>query len=139
MNPIVRYHHLSLSVTDLDRSAAWYRDVLGLEQTAEVEGAGFRRRRFQAPAGDGGGAHPVTLTLTRHDDAGGAFDERRTGMDHLSFQVGGLDDLVALKGRLEQHGVIHSELRRMDSGAGMITFRDPDNIQLEAFAPPAGS
>ena len=130
MPRILRYHHLSLSVTDLDRSTAWYQDVLGLELTAEVEGAVFRRRRFRAP-GEG-----ITLTLTRHDGAGERFDERRTGMDHVSMEVGAPEDLEALRARFEELGVDHSDVRRMSSGAAMITFRDPDNIQLEVFAAP---
>ena len=126
MAHILGYHHLSLSVTDLDRSTTWYRQVLGLEVVADIEGAGFRRRRLRDPA------EGVTLTLTCHDErSGDAFSERRTGMDHVSLQLSGPADLADMKARFERLGVEHSEVKAMGSSAAMISFRDPDNIQLE--------
>ncbi len=133
MPPILGYHHLSLSVTDVDRSVAWYHQALGLETHSVVEGDGFRRTRLRPP---GGG---VTLTLTCHDERTGAepFDERRTGMDHVSFRVAGVDEVNALAQRFEELGVVHSEVRASPGGTAMLTFRDPDNIQLEVFGGPA--
>lgn len=121
------YHHVSLSVTDLARSVAWYRQVLGLEVDAEIEGSGFRRVRLRSPDGT------VTLSLTRHDGgAGEPFDERRTGMDHVAFRVGTVVDVEALERRFEELGVVHSEIKG-SAGKAMVTLRDPDNIQLEVF------
>ncbi len=124
------FSHLSLSVTDLDRSTEWYRDMLGFAVDSHVEGKTFRRNRMRHP--DAG----ITVTLTAHEDGSAdAFDERRTGMDHVSFSVPTIRDLHALKERLEAKGVDHSEVKPTASGAGgMITLRDPDNIQLELFA-----
>lgn len=131
MSDIRGYHHLSLSVTDLDRSTAWYRDTLGFEVHSVVESAGFRRHRMRA------GEPGVTLTLTAHDEpAAPAFDERRPGMDHVAFDVGDIATVEALKGRFETLGVEHSEIRRMPNGVAAITLRDPDNIQLEVFGAP---
>lgn len=122
---LLSYHHLSLSVTDLEKSVQWYQQVLGLEITAQVQGPTFRRTRMRAPAGG------VTLTLTCHDErSGDAFDERRTGLDHVSIQV---DDLETWKARLVQHGVDHSDVKQLSGDASMVTLRDPDNIQLEIF------
>ncbi len=124
---VLGYHHLSLSVRDLPRSTAWYQKVLGLEITAQIEGEGFQRTRLKAP---GGG---VTLTLTCHD-AGSAdpFDERRVGMDHVSFVVEA-GSVPALKARFEELGLEHSDMKEYPGGVCTITFRDPDNIQLEVF------
>ncbi|MEJ7844212.1 MAG: VOC family protein [Acidimicrobiales bacterium] len=133
MPPILGYHHLSLSVTDVDRSVAWYHQALGLETHSVVEGAGFRRTRLRSP---GAG---VILTLTGHDGRSGAepFDERRVGMDHVSFRVAGVDEVDALKRRFEELGIEHSEIKASSGGTAMITLRDPDNIQLEVFGGPA--
>jgi glyoxylase I family protein len=124
------FSHLSLTVTDLDRSTAWYLEMLGFAVDASVEGDTFRRNRLRHP--DAG----ITVTLTAHHaGSGDAFDERRTGMDHVSFAVPTIDDLQRLKARFEENGVEHSEVKPIANGAGgMITFRDPDNIQLELFA-----
>jgi glyoxylase I family protein len=128
MTEILGYHHLSLSVTDLATSSSWYQQVLGLEVTAEVEGDGFRRVRLRAPYSG------VTLTLTSHaEQTGEPFSERRAGMDHVAFWVGGVADVEALRGRFEQLGVVASAVRPSDTGIASMTFRDPDNIQLEVF------
>jgi len=127
---LAAYSHLSLSVTDLDQSTQWYCDVLGFEVTARSEGEGFVRSRLrQADAG-------ITLTLTAHEaNEGDAFDERRTGMDHVSFVVPSVDDIHAFKECFQEWGIEHSDIKATAGGAGgMITFRDPDNIQLEVFA-----
>ena len=124
---LLAFHHLSLSVTDLDRSVGWYQEVLGLLITAQVEGAGFRRTRMRSPSGG------VTFTLTCHDErSGDRFDERRTGMDHVSFRLAP-EELSAWKGKLEKLGVAHSDVKSSSSDTAMITLRDPDNVQLELF------
>ena len=131
MTEVLGYHHLSLSVTDLGKSTEWYRQVLGLDVVAEIEGDGFRRNRLRA-AGSG-----VTLTLTRHDEESGEpFSERRPGLDHVAFDVGGVEDVRALEQRFAELGVDHSEIKGSDKGTAVITLRDPDDIQLEVFGGP---
>lgn len=128
MGNIVGYHHLSLSVVDLARSAEWYQEVLAMEIEQEIEGAGFRRARLRAPNGD------VTLTLTSHDEQfPDLFCERRAGLDHVAFKVGGLEDIKVFKTRFERLGINHSDIKCSGGDAAMITLRDPDNIQLEVF------
>jgi glyoxylase I family protein len=123
------FSHLSFTVTDRERSVAWYEAVLGFTRHSEVEAATFRRTRMRHP--DGG----VMVTLTQHDaGSGDRFDETRTGIDHLSFAVPDLDDLKDWKRRFEEHDVDHTEIKETGPQSGMITFRDPDNIQLEVFA-----
>ncbi len=130
MPTLAGYSHLSLTVTDLDKSTEWYREVLGFSLDSEVKGDGFRRNRLRHP--DAG----ITLTLTAHDaGSGDRFDERRTGMDHVSFAVPSMEDLHGFRERFAERGVDQSEVKPTASGAGgIVTFRDPDNIQLEVFA-----
>ena len=128
MTDVIGYHHLSLSVSDLDKSTEWYQQVLGLDVAAQIEGEGFRRTRLRAP-GSG-----VTLTLTRHEQqSGDTFDERRPGMDHVALQVSSADEVKALKDRFAELGVNHSQVKASSGGTAMITLRDPDNIQVEVF------
>ena len=131
MPSINGFHHVSFSVSDLGRSAAWYQDVLGFGHDSDVEGEGFRRVRLRHP--DAG----ITVTLTQHQQGGGErFSELRTGLDHLAFSVGGADDVEEWKRRFEERGVDHSEIKTRPGGAAIITVRDPDNIQLEVFGAP---
>lgn len=132
MPAISAVHHLSLTVTDLAKSVAWYRDVLGFTIDAEIERETFRRTRLRHPDCE------LILTLTRHlASASERFDERHPGLDHVAFLVPGVAHLEAWKQRLEAHGVDHSEIKPLgkDRSAGaMITLRDPDHIQLEVVA-----
>ena len=130
MPTLAGYSHLSLTVTDLHKSTEWYREILGFALDSEIQRDGFRRNRLRHP--DAG----ITLTLTAHDaGAGDRFDERRTGMDHVSFAVPSMDDLLEFQERFAERGVDQSQVKPTASGAGgIITFRDPDNIQLEIFA-----
>ena len=131
MPSIVGFNHVSFSVTDPDRSAAWYQDVLGFVRHGDGQRKELRRIRLHQ-SGSG-----LTLTLTGHErGTGEPFSELRTGLDHLAFS-GGAGEIEEWKRRFEERGVEHSEIRPLPDGGGAITLRDPDNIQLEVFAPPA--
>lgn len=119
--------HLDLTVTDVERSAAWYVEVLGLRRLGRTD---FADRIMvvlgHRPSG-------LVVGLNQHLGATGErFDERRPGLDHVGFAVGERGDLDAWQARLAELGVEHSPVQDADSGSGTaLVFRDPDNIQLE--------
>ena len=58
----------------------------------------------------------------------------RAGLDHLEFLVARRSDLDIWAARLDDLGIPHSGIKEPSSTSNsMITFRDPDNIQLEFF------
>jgi catechol-2,3-dioxygenase len=67
---------------------------------------------------------------------GSAFNERRIGLDHLAFQSANRDELVQWVTRLDELGIAHGGIVDAGYGSG-LSFRDPDNIALEFFAPPS--
>ncbi len=122
-------HHVALTVTDLGASLAWYREVLGFERVPQLD--------YDHP--DGGGRAVVTvqpgsntvLVLHHHDANGGErFAESRTGLDHVCFRVPDRGAIEAWERRFTQLGVDHSPVVEQ-SGALVLVFRDPDNVQLE--------
>lgn len=127
------YHHVTINVRDVAASEHWYREVLGFTRLTEYRTDAFERVILRAPNGAG------TLGINRHAaPQGEPFDERRTGLDHLAFQAPDREALEAWLQRFETLGVTHSEIKPAAvPGAFLIVFRDPDNIQLELFAPPA--
>ncbi len=132
MPAITGVSHVSLTVNDLGKSEAWYRDVLGFQKLLEVDEGGRVRSVLAHP--DSGALIP----LCRHDaNTGEAFSEFRTGLDHLSFAVSGRDELEAWQRHLDALGVEHGPIAEAEPAPGMryalIAFRDPDNIQLEVF------
>ena len=78
-----------------------------------------------------------------HDDercrrvaAGDAFEARRLGLDHVAFGVPDRAALEQWEKRLDELGIAHGDIVDAHYGSG-LSFRDPDGIALEFFAPPA--
>ena len=77
----------------------------------------------------------LVLCLVEHAaNPGDAFSEYRTGLDHLEFLVDRREDLDEWAARLDEFGIEHSGVKEPPyTQNAMLTFRDPDNIQLEFF------
>ena len=125
-----------LTVSNADQSATWYGDLLGMDETS----------RYVQPDGHVALVHlverlsGVELCLVDHRSGQVAFDEFRIGLDHLEFLVAQRDDLDAWVTRLDQLGIRHSGVKEPSyTRNAMVTFRDPDNIQLEFFWRPPKS
>jgi catechol 2,3-dioxygenase-like lactoylglutathione lyase family enzyme len=143
-------HHTGYTVSDLDRSVAFYRDLLGCEVVATQEKQGgylgaivghpdahVRMAHLRVP-GDGhvielfqylapGGAHP-------------SLEVRNVGTSHVCFLV---DDLPATYRELQERGVdsFVSPPVEVDTGINRggygLYLRDPDGITVELFQRPA--
>jgi glyoxylase I family protein len=120
--------HIDLTVTDLERSEAFYADLFGMSQVLDGrnDDQHLSSRYLVHPAS------LLILGLVQHDSGHGGFDERHIGLDHLSFNVTDREELEAWKARLIEHDVAHSNIAESDLG-DVLVFRDPDNIQLELF------
>ena len=124
--------HVAVTVTDLGRSTAWYGDLFGSAPVLDEdeETGGFHHTVFAL----GGG---TLFGLHKHLEPGvGSFDERSPGLDHVSFSCGDRAELEAWERRLDELGVTHGGIVDAHYGSG-LSFRDPDGIALEFFAPPA--
>ncbi len=121
-------HHIRLTVTDVDRSRAFYTEVLGLSVVMELNPGVFLSN---GAVGLGLGPAPSRPAT------GDRFDENRVGLDHLSFSVASRADLEAAVRSLDERGVPHGEIKDLGEAFGLyvLAFRDPDNIQLELSAP----
>ncbi|KUI00786.1 MULTISPECIES: VOC family protein [Mycobacterium] len=133
---ITGIHHISITVTDLEASLAWYQRLLGADRLPmkfphyEREDTGYGELLIDPRSGVVIGLH----TNTGND--GNQFDEARTGLDHVALNVASRDELDAWTRRLDELGIEHSGVRAADEPFPFATvvFRDPDNIQLELFA-----
>jgi catechol-2,3-dioxygenase len=54
----------------------------------------------------------------------------------VAFGVADRDELAKWATRLDELGIVHGGIKDRAYGSG-ISFRDPDGIALELFAPPA--
>lgn len=122
---------VNLTVTDPRRSADWYVALFGME------------KRYEYFPGDGRPNYvclvepesQLVLCLVGHPANDGArFSEVRVGLDHLEFLVASRSDLDEWATRLDALAIRHSGVKEPDhTRNAMLTFRDPDNIQLEFF------
>jgi catechol-2,3-dioxygenase len=62
------------------------------------------------------------------------FDERRPGLDHLAFGCANRSELQEWESRLNELGISNGGIVDAPYGS-VLSFRDPDNIALEFFAP----
>ena len=121
--------HVAVTVTDLARSEAWYTNVLGAPPVLDEDTGPFRHIVY-AVGGTLLGLHGFPDLATTEP-----FDERRPGLDHIAFGCASRSDLEDWAKRLDELGIAHGEIKDAGYGSG-LSFRDPDNIALELFAPP---
>jgi glyoxylase I family protein len=119
--------HVSLSVSDAERTATWWKSVFGLRELVRLD--------------HDEGWHGILLELTetiaiefqQHDvNAGEVFDPVRTGFDHMGLAVDSRDELAEWQAHFESLGVIHTPVVDREYGS-VLTFKDPDRIQFEMF------
>jgi glyoxylase I family protein len=119
-----------LTVRDLRRSADWYRNLLDAREHDYADELGTLQQvtLFEPASG-------LQLCLVSHPHTSAQpFSERRPGLDHLEFLVAARADLDAWAMRLGTLGIAHSGVKEPSyTSNAMLTFRDPDNIQLEFF------
>jgi len=146
--PIYGANHTSYTVSDLDRSLAFYRDLLGLEvvhQRPEITNAYWRavvgfpdaqaRDAFlKIPGSD----HHIELIQYRHPlGTPQTLTPNNPGSSHVAYYV---DDLVPFFERLKAAGVqFISEPIYLDEGPNKggwaLYMKDPDGIVIELFQP----
>jgi catechol-2,3-dioxygenase len=114
---IHRLNHAVLYVSDVARSVAFYRDVLGFRAKLEMPGAAF----LQAPASSND--HDLGLFEV------GAGSQGRIGLYHLAWEVETLDDLEDHLVRLSSAGAL---VGMSDHGTTKSLYaKDPDGIEFE--------
>ena len=147
MNDIGRIHHTGLTVRDLDRSVAFYCNLLGCSVVMEQQktggylaaivgypGADVRMAHLKAHSGE------LVIELFEYVSPvaiDSQLEPAKVGNAHLCFLV---SDLEAVYRRLEPAGVdFFSPPVDIDTGANTggkgLYLRDPDGIVLELFEP----
>ena len=111
----------SITVADLQKSMAWYRDVIGFEVQQQHERDGVLRA-VSLQAGD------VRILLNQEDGAKG-WD--RVKGEGISIQFTTSDSIDEIAARIKANGnAIDSEPADMPWGVRMFRMRDPDGFKL---------
>lgn len=123
---IAKLGHLVLQVRDLERSARFYREVLGLTvvdvypEAMVPGGMVFLRCNTDH--------HCLALVGAASSDAA------NLELHHFAFEVASLDEVVRMREHLRAHGVeIDFEGRRRAGCQIAVEFRDPDGHNVEVY------
>jgi glyoxylase I family protein len=142
--PVGSIHHLRLAVTDVQRSVAFYTELLGFQVAVDAPPPpDDENYEALVDSLQGGvilthqgmfvGLRPVDEQRATTADR---FDPFRVGLDHLSFSVPSRADLDAATQLLDERGIEHGPIRELAPlGLSFLAFFDPDGIALELTAP----
>jgi glyoxylase I family protein len=121
--------HVALTVTDLARSVPWYERLFDAKPVLDEDTGPFRHVVWAVGQ--------TLIGLHQFPDGRTEpFDERHVGLDHVAFACMNRDDLQQWESRLNELNIAHGGIVDASYGSG-LSFRDPDNIALEFFAPPS--
>lgn len=120
--------HVALTVRDLERSRQWYQRLFDSEPVLDEDTGPFHHVVWLV------GSSLVGIHAFPDLKSAAAFDERRAGLDHVAFSCRSRGELEAWQRRLDDLGIAHGTIVDASYGSG-LSFRDPDNIALEFFAP----
>jgi len=116
----------SLTVNDLEKSLAWYRDVLGFAVTREFERDG---KLFAVSLRAG----VVPFLITR-DDGGKGWD--RSKGEGISLRLTTDQNIDELAKRIQAHGGTLDSPPADAWGARVFRLRDPDGFKLVISSEP---
>ncbi len=142
-------NHTSFTVSDLDRSLAFFRDVLGfavtsraprdprvIEQVTGVGGAEVMIAYVEAPG------HRIELIQYLGPEDRGSVRPRPcdVGFAHVAFDVDNIDAAVAAAEAHEVRPINPPLLTDAGPNAGrkVVYLRDPDGITIELIQRPQG-
>ncbi len=126
-------HHFALTVADTAKSRAFSTTYLGFNHLMDLG--------LKVIMSNGS----IILAINPPPDPAQAlpndrFSEHRFGLDHISFAVPSRADIEAAASLMDQNGIPHgtiNDLGEYGLPIYVMSFRDPDNIQLELTAPKA--
>ncbi len=121
--PVQRLNHAVLYVRDVERSVAFYSEVLGFRTVMGMPGAAF----LQAE----GSANDHDLGLFQIGAGAGDSPAGKTavGLYHLAWEVDTLDELERIAARLAEAGALAGA---SDHGTTKALYaKDPDGLEFE--------
>ena len=111
--------HVALTVSDRERSAAFYAEHFGLTQRVHDD-------EHLLIVGDDAGS------LLALSTAGAPAAENLPRTNHFGFRLGGRDEVLAARERFRVAGV--TELEWQDHGPARCQVADPDGYRVEVYA-----
>ncbi len=121
--------HVAVTVSDLGRSVPWYERLFDAKPVLDEDTGPFHHVVWLL------GLTLFGIHQHSEPESRDAFSELRPGLDHVGFGVASRSELEGWVKRLDELGISHGGIVDAPYGSG-LSFRDPDNVALELFAPP---
>ena len=129
---VIGESHIQLRVTNLDRAARFYTEVVGLREHV--------RSKVQVILTCGSWQMGLIASVHRASDARtdepprAEYDVHHAGLQHLAFALGSAAEVDAASAWLDSQGVRHKPVSDgFTPGSRYLTFYDPDGIPLEYY------
>jgi catechol 2,3-dioxygenase-like lactoylglutathione lyase family enzyme len=123
--------HVALTVRDLAVSVPWYEALFDAEPVIDEDTDPDLHHTVYMI----GNSTLIGLHQHAKPAPNERFSEFRVGLDHVAFGCADRAELEKWARRLDELGVEHGDIKDATYGSG-LSFRDPDGIALEFFAPP---
>jgi glyoxylase I family protein len=124
--------HVALTVRNLSVSVPWYGALFDADPVIDEDtDPDFHHTVYLLGNGTLIGLHQHKIAAPPE-----RFSEYRVGLDHVAFGCEDRSELEKWSRRLDELGVDHGDIKDAAYGSG-LSFRDPDGIALEFFAPPS--
>lgn len=123
-----RLGHLVLKVQDIQRSVAFYRDVVGLQESDWIDD----RMVFMRAGTD----HHDLALLQLPAGATAAPPGDYPSVEHFSYRVESIDEIMQITEMLQQRGIEidRGPGRHGPGGNTFIVFKDPDGNLVEFYS-----
>jgi len=123
--------HAAFTVRDLSVSVPWYEALFDASPVLDEDtDPDFHHTVYMLGNGTLIGLHQHGTPAPTEK-----FSEFRVGLDHVAFGCANRGELERWARRLDELGIKHGGIKDASYGSG-VSFRDPDGIALEFFAPP---
>lgn len=121
--PVQRLNHAVLYVRDVERSVAFYSDVLGFRVVMGFPGAAFLQ------AAGSSNDHDLGLFQVGADAVASPAGRGAVGLYHLAWEVDTLDELERISRRLTEAGALTGASDHATTKA--LYAHDPDGLEFE--------
>lgn len=119
--------HVNIETDDVDRSARFYSEVLGLEEGPRPE---FREPGYWMYCE----GRPIIHIILRNPENKMLTGSEHAAISHFSMQI---EDFDAARARLVEHGIEFRENAPPGTGLKQLFFPDPDEVLVELLYIPA--